>query len=377
MNFARAGELTHDLPADIVMVSQQVNTLAEVDQRDMSFTVELWSRAIWFDPRLRYNSTCEKPPGVKSGYETYGYHQSFDFGSHFHKIWRPSLVVSNLREVEKVFEEQFWVEASGRVWWTRKVRWTLGCEMDFRYLPFDRQQCMIEVKEFRYPAAEVALSFLTEWTSLANQPDASISMNMDVAQPVRTPSCTTGGAVGWHVDFTNTYGAAPMGDDAVSIGATLSSLIFVFDLVRDTTYMYYKEFVIRPANLDRDRQLRLLLREQKRGAGARRHVHHLHFDAERHLRLRGQLAAADLGQSLASRVCDAHVLDGRHSDDRIHDCSLPHARRVAPQAAPRRGKAGACSQGRRGAGKVRGDCASGGRSWCCGECRVGLHRGGL
>ena len=245
---ARAGELTHDLPADIIMLNQQVNTLVEVDQREMSFTVELWSRAIWFDPRLRYNSTCEKPPGTRSGYETYGYHQSFDFSSHFHKLWKPSLIVSNLREPEKVFEEQFWVEGSGRVWWTRKVRWTLGCEMDFRYLPFDRQECMIEMREFRYPTSEVLLTWTPEWQHLANEPNASIGVSrLDVAQPVRTPSCTTGGAVGWRLDYQNSYGAAPVGPDTVSLGSAQDALIFVFDFTRDATY--YKEFVIRPATL--------------------------------------------------------------------------------------------------------------------------------
>ena len=52
-----------------------------------------------------------------------------------------------------------WVEAAGRVWLTRKGLWTLGCAMDFRWLPYDRQECYAQIKSFRHPSTELSLRF--------------------------------------------------------------------------------------------------------------------------------------------------------------------------------------------------------------------------
>jgi hypothetical protein len=226
---ARVGNYSEQ-PPDVVFVQLQLFAVTEVLAKEGSFIADLWERTIWWDPRLRYNTTCFKPRWQSGAYERYGYHESFAY-EHFDRLWTPGTFVSNLREKEIVLQSMFWVEASGRVWHTRKVRWKLGCDFNFRWMPYDTQPCAVEIKSFRYPTFEVSLSF---W---GNQWNAEgVASNLAAKpHPTRLPPCVQGGTPEFLIDFDAIGGYYP-GDGGGALGSNIASLMFVFPLVRKPQY---------------------------------------------------------------------------------------------------------------------------------------------
>ena len=214
-------------PPDVVLSQLQLMAVQSVDERHSLWTAEFWQRSWWWDPRLRYNATCFNPPWTDGAYERYGYHNSFD-RAELQNLWHPSLYVENLRDKEDEIISQFWVEASGKVWVTRKVIWTLGCDMDFRWMPYDIQRCPVVLKDFRHPSWEVALRFVA---SQFNAADAASNLEAPPT-PIRLPTCTFGGTIEWQVSMRDMYAYQPTAGDGGSLGSTLSEAIFVFPLVR-------------------------------------------------------------------------------------------------------------------------------------------------
>ena len=60
-------------------------------------------------------------------------------------IWTPHLVLNNLMQTYATLLDQVIVYANGTVVWYWKVSTALGCHYDFEVMPFDTQDCYVEV----------------------------------------------------------------------------------------------------------------------------------------------------------------------------------------------------------------------------------------
>ena len=140
-----AGQLP--APKDRVYVSMQLNSLMDVNVRTQTYKVELFTRTIWWDPRLSYDGSCIAAEDT-----------GFD-GKEIDEIWTPQLFTKSAASPPTVDESAFWVFPSGQVWWLQKVYAEFKCPMDFTHMPFDTQRCTFEMESFRFSAKQLDLTF--------------------------------------------------------------------------------------------------------------------------------------------------------------------------------------------------------------------------
>jgi len=155
MRFAGLGEYGEGDPPppagkDDIYVSLQLNKLKSVDVIKRTFTLEVWIRYIWNDPRLAYDDTCLQTNLIDSVGFTAGFMPS---------IWTPDLYSKSEASKPVVANSAFWVSPSGRVWKLDKIFHTLSCPLDYRMMPYDHHTCNITIAGFTPDASEIKLSF--------------------------------------------------------------------------------------------------------------------------------------------------------------------------------------------------------------------------
>ena len=178
------GGSTTFAPPDDVYVSFQLNSLRNVDTKAQTFLIEIYLRVFWFDYRLAYDGSCTQPDAVAS--------HSYD-ASYVSEIWTPDVFTNSEAEEGQVLKNSFWLAPNGRVWWTRKMFWTIKCSMDFTFMPFDTQRCELQLSGYLHVSSEINFQF----------PDGSDDF-LGVEGPVRALClAASGGAVDWQVTYFN------------------------------------------------------------------------------------------------------------------------------------------------------------------------------
>jgi hypothetical protein len=120
-------------PPELVSLQFYLTRIQDLIEVEKSFALEGYMRLWWNDPRLAYNASVA-PDGFMAFQED---EQT--------ALWLPDLYWEDSREVEfgGGHGALMWVTPSGDVWWSRKGRIVVRCDLDFRYVPFDVQTCKI------------------------------------------------------------------------------------------------------------------------------------------------------------------------------------------------------------------------------------------
>ena len=135
-----------------------VMSLSEVNMRNREVTLALFSRTIWTDPRLAWNSShCIANTGSKDGMQNVAFRGAPDDPLK-QRIWVPSMYVENWREPPKMIESGWRLAQSGRIDWTRKEFWKVACDMDFTLMPYDKQECYLRISSFMQDSTGVYLN---------------------------------------------------------------------------------------------------------------------------------------------------------------------------------------------------------------------------
>ena len=138
-------------PAVLVNISMHIRRLSGISETNMEFTVDMYFREQWTDPRLNYsNEELE----VKNFYLT----------SEISKeIWSPDLFFAN-----EVATRSFLGSSSntylklypgGRLLRSTRYSISLACPMSLQYFPMDTQTCQIQVESYSYDATELRLGW--------------------------------------------------------------------------------------------------------------------------------------------------------------------------------------------------------------------------
>ncbi|XP_055332849.1 gamma-aminobutyric acid receptor subunit alpha-2-like [Paramacrobiotus metropolitanus] len=133
-----------------VRVNLLVRSISKVDDLNMEYSTQLTFREEWNDDRLAYD----------------------DGGSHEYlvlpdpdRIWKPDLFFQNEKSahlhnilVPNVF---FRIYPNGDIMMSIRLSITLGCPMDLRFFPMDRQVCEIRMASYGYTTRDIDFAWKT------------------------------------------------------------------------------------------------------------------------------------------------------------------------------------------------------------------------
>ncbi|CAG7729095.1 unnamed protein product [Allacma fusca] len=115
-----------------------------IDEIRHEFTVSMYLRHLWRDPRLASAFRKSKLSAVLLDSE------------HAHKLWLPDTFIVNLRKMESPdnFNEATKVSFDGSIVRSNRISTTAACKFDLGYFPFDMQVCSLEFESYGFSASE-------------------------------------------------------------------------------------------------------------------------------------------------------------------------------------------------------------------------------
>jgi len=172
----------------LVQAQLHVTKMHTIDEKKETISVEAYFRLWWTDARL-------------AGLVPTGCAQNRSYGSRS-GIWFPDTYFNNAvrNTIAANFDgEALTLGAGGEIWWSARARMTLDCAMDFWKMPFDQQECPIELGLYRSKAKEVviewkhgakAVDFANVGTTHWDKGVVTSKNNLDVYDSGSYSSCT-------------------------------------------------------------------------------------------------------------------------------------------------------------------------------------------
>ncbi|CAJ0950758.1 unnamed protein product, partial [Mesorhabditis belari] len=134
----------------IVHVSVVVSNVRAVSEVTMDYSLELFYREQWRDPRLQYNKEKFKNKTEISLHESY---------SNF--LWHPDTFVPNAiasknpRKQSMTHRSLLRLDVQGHILYSRRLSLVVSCSMDLTLFPFDSQLCKLGIESYGYTADQV------------------------------------------------------------------------------------------------------------------------------------------------------------------------------------------------------------------------------
>nr|ACX33156.1 putative glutamate-gated chloride channel [Rhipicephalus sanguineus] len=132
-----------------VEVSMFVLSIPEVSEKGMDYTIQVYFRQSWLDPRLAFD---DRAGDVQ-------YVHLYDAG----KIWKPDAFFSNEKEghFHNVPRPNFLIRIfpTGRVLYSARLTLKLSCPMNLKRYPFDTQSCSVIMPSYKYTTEDIVFAF--------------------------------------------------------------------------------------------------------------------------------------------------------------------------------------------------------------------------
>jgi len=135
----RPGPATEATPVEVGLYVIDIGSIDDVAQ---SFTVDLFLRLRWHDPRLAVDAKGRSLTGCRYGLT---------------EVWDPSIVFGNRRRLEPQFDEVVEVGAEGSVTYIQRYLGELAAPLDLRDFPADTQDLVVELVALGHGPEEVTL----------------------------------------------------------------------------------------------------------------------------------------------------------------------------------------------------------------------------
>ncbi|VDD92267.1 unnamed protein product [Enterobius vermicularis] len=137
-----------------VTVSIRVSTISSISEVNMDFTVDLYLRQMWNDPRLAFFDKYELPIE-----EIQPITVGLDYLS---LLWRPDTFFPNAKQTNyhsattrNLFLR---IDPIGNVFTSERLTVTAVCQMDLRLYPMDTQKCKLEIESYGYSILDIIYS---------------------------------------------------------------------------------------------------------------------------------------------------------------------------------------------------------------------------
>ncbi|XP_013382536.1 glycine receptor subunit alphaZ1-like [Lingula anatina] len=138
-----------DKPVNI-SIALYINTISDVNDANMDFSVDLVLHQMWHDPRLAFNSSSSDNSDTII----------LDDDS---MIWHSFLYFRNEKEgkQQSITKPNVAVRISsrGNVLYSQRLALVLACHYDFSVFPMDNQTCKIQMENFAYPVDHVIFTW--------------------------------------------------------------------------------------------------------------------------------------------------------------------------------------------------------------------------
>ncbi|XP_040570160.1 gamma-aminobutyric acid receptor subunit beta isoform X2 [Lepeophtheirus salmonis] len=153
-------------PAVVVGVTMYVLSISSLSEVEMDFTLDMYFRQFWQDPRLSFTGR----PGL----------EKLVVGAEYIRlIWVPDTFFVNEKTAyfhKATTENQFLrILHTGEILRSIRLTITASCPMDLQYFPMDRQLCYIEIESFGYTMSDIRY----KWNDGLN----SVQISSDVSLP--------------------------------------------------------------------------------------------------------------------------------------------------------------------------------------------------
>lgn len=135
-----------------VLISFWLESFMGVDQAAGTFTIDVYFRLHWHDPRLAFDAL-----------DTIFAKNQLNILDIKDRIWTPDMffmnAVKSYSSPTPECDEFLTLEPDGEIRWSRKFVLDLRCSMNFRKFPFDKQRCSIDVMLYGTKADDALLDF--------------------------------------------------------------------------------------------------------------------------------------------------------------------------------------------------------------------------
>lgn len=132
--------------ATTIFVEITVLSFGQINERDMSFSVDLFLRQIWQDHRMKHDLPEPILP-------LFGQKSPADF------IWVPDSTFINAQQSTQhrvtVGHNKLDIYNNGTVFWGSRISVVASCHLDLRRYPLDTQKCHIGIESYAYPNDEM------------------------------------------------------------------------------------------------------------------------------------------------------------------------------------------------------------------------------
>ncbi|XP_064601416.1 glycine receptor subunit alpha-2-like [Liolophura sinensis] len=146
-----------------VSIGFYVQSLSSINEIHMQYTLDVYFRQSWNDPRLKFNDT-DKPINTGPNYAN--------------KLWLPDPYFMNSKEetfhtvtLPNVLLRIF---PNGDVFYSQRLSLVVACNMKLENFPMDKQVCDLKTMSFGYNTKDITLKWLTE---------GALSVNEDIELP--------------------------------------------------------------------------------------------------------------------------------------------------------------------------------------------------
>ncbi|XGW08238.1 hypothetical protein V3C99_010946 [Haemonchus contortus] len=133
-----------------INVSIVVSNVRSVSEVTMDYSIEMFYREAWRDPRLKYSRAKFKNKTEISLHESY---------SNF--LWHPDTFVPNAiasknpRKQSITHRSLLRLRSDGSILYSRRLSLVVTCGMDLTLFPFDSQLCKLGIESYGYTADQV------------------------------------------------------------------------------------------------------------------------------------------------------------------------------------------------------------------------------
>lgn len=150
-----------------VGVSLYVLSVQELSEQSMDFTIDMYFRQFWHDPRLAF----ERRPGL----------DKLVLGADFDKsIWVPDTFFVNERAVQEhksPSDNKFLrILHTGEVLLSNRLTVKATCPLDLQLFPMDRQLCTLEIESFGFTMSDLRYRWQDGMKSVQMSPDVSLPL---------------------------------------------------------------------------------------------------------------------------------------------------------------------------------------------------------
>ncbi|EDO42101.1 predicted protein, partial [Nematostella vectensis] len=150
-----------------ITVNMRINSVFDVREEAMDYTMRFAFRQKWRDPRLTYNISLTRGQG-----HPYIQLETADL------IWYPDTFFMNARKsyIHDVTKKNLGIRLfpDGSIYMSQKITVTAECQMDLRKFPMDTQVCVLQFESFFHTAAEIVLRWEEGDTPVAISKDMNL-----------------------------------------------------------------------------------------------------------------------------------------------------------------------------------------------------------